>query len=143
MSTTAPQRFLLALTGVNLALLVAILSGQARPAAADAGPAPVLRGRALEIVDQRGQVRASIAIMPADASVRMPDGTIGYPETVLLRLRNAEGRPNVKLAATDDGAGMVLGGEVDPTFVQLLARSSKVSLKLSDGEGRVQLVEPR
>jgi hypothetical protein len=52
------QRLLIGLTLVNLALLVFTLS-QARPAAAEGGP-PVLRGRALEIVDDRGRVRASI-----------------------------------------------------------------------------------
>ena len=93
------------------------------------GVAPVLRGRALEIVDDAGRVRASIAILPADPNVRMPDGTTGYPETVLLRLINSKGRPNIKIAATERGAGQVLGGESDPTYVQILAEGSEHDLE--------------
>jgi len=72
----------------------------------------------------------------------MPDGTTGYPETVLLRLRSSAGRPNVKLAATEDGAGLVLGGDSDPTYAQLLARGDSTFLKLSNKNGHVHLVEP-
>lgn len=134
------QRLLIALTIVNIALLTVSL---ARPGAARAdGVAPVLRGRALEIVDDRGRLRASIAVLPADPVVKMPDGTTGYPETVLLRLSTSEGRPNVKLAATEDGAGLVLGGESNPTHVQVLARGVSTSLKLSNKDGREQVIKP-
>ena len=136
------QRLIFALTGLNLVLLLFIFFSQARPVAADSGVVPVLRGRALEIVDERGRVRASIAVMPADPAVRMPDGTTGYPETVLLRLRTSAGHPNVKIAATEDGSGVVLSGDADPTFVQILARGVSTSMKLSNKNGQVHLVEP-
>ena len=134
------QRLLIALTVVNVASFVISL---ARPGAAGAeGVAPVLRGRALEIVDDRGRVRASITVFPADPSVKMPDGTTGYPETVLLRLINSKGAPNVKLATTEDGAGLVLGGESNPTHVQVLARGATTSLKLTNKDGQVKLIAP-
>src|SRR5207247_2246286 len=101
-----------------------------------------IRRRALEIVDDRGRVRASIAVLPADPAFKMPDGTTGYPETVLLRLRTSAGRPNVKLGATEDGAGLVLGGESDPMYAQILARGDSTFLKLSNKNGKVHLVEP-
>ena len=132
------QRFLIALTVVNVAVLAISL---ARPGAAADG-APVLRGRALEIVDDRGRVRASITVFQADPSVKMPDGTTGYPETVLLRLINSKGGPNVKLATTEDGAGLVLGGESNPTHVQVLARGAITSLKLTNKDGQVKLIAP-
>ena len=132
------QRFLIALTVVNVAVLAISL---ARPGAAADG-APVLRGRALEIVDDRGRVRASITVFQADPSVKMPDGTTGYPETVLLRLINSKGAPNVKLATTEDGAGLVLGGESNPTHVQVLARGAITSLKLTNKDGQVKLIAP-
>ena len=69
-------------------------------------------------------------------------GTTGYPETVLLRLRTSAGRPNVKLGATEDGAGLVLGGESDPMYAQILARGDSTFLKLSNKNGKVHLVEP-
>jgi hypothetical protein len=136
------QRLVIALTGLNLALTGSIVLSRTRPALAATGVSPVLRGRALEIVDDRGQVRASIAVLPADPTVKLPDGTTGYPETVLLRLRSSTGRPNVKIAATEDGAGIVLGGESDPTYAQILARGDSTLLKLSNKNGRVHLVEP-
>src|SRR5438105_4289959 len=126
------QRFLIALTVVNVASLTISLAR-----AGAEGVAPVLRGRALEIVDDRGRVRASITVFPADPAVKMPDGTTGYPETVLLRLINSKGGPNVKLAASEDGAGLVLGGESNPTHVQVLARGATTSLKLSNRDGQV------
>src|SRR4030095_6786636 len=107
------------LTLFNLALLAFSLTRQ--NAAGAQNDIPVLRGRGLEIVDDRGRVRASITIFPADPNVKMPDGTTGYPETVLLRLINSKGRPTIKIAATERGAGQVLGGEADPTYVQILA----------------------
>jgi hypothetical protein len=98
----------------------------------------VLRGRALEITDDEGRVRASIKMYPASA---LPDGTI-YPETVLLRLINSQGAPNIKLAATEDGSGVVLGGESNPTHVQIMARGTTTSLKLTNKDGQQQLVTP-
>jgi len=134
------QRLLVALTVVNITLLMFSL---ARPGAAGAqGIAPVLRGRALEIVDDRGRVRASITVLPADSTIKMPDGTTGYPETVLLRLITSKGRPNVKLAAKEDGAALVLGGKSDPTYVQILAEGLSTSLKLINKDGREQLIKP-
>ena len=134
------QRALVALTLTNLVLFAASFT---RPRAAqDQGVVPVLRGRALEIVDERGQVRASITVFPADSTIKMPDGTTGYPATVLLRLRDAHGHPNVKIEATDDGAGLILGGSADQTYLQALARRVTTSLKLSNKNGRVQLIQP-
>ena len=134
------QRLLVAITVLNLLLLVFSL-GQTRAILAE-GAAPVLRGRALEIVDDKGRVRASITVLPADPTVKMPDGTVGYPETVLLRLITSKGRPNVKIGATERGAGQVLGGESDPTYVQILAEGPSTSLKLSNGDGRERLIKP-
>ena len=134
------QRLLIALTAVNLALLLFSL---ARPRAAGAQDiAPVLRGRALEIVDDSGRVRASITVLPADPTVKMPDGTTGYPESVLLRLINSKGGPNVKIAATERGAGLNLGGESNPTYVQILAEGSSTSMKMINKDGREQVIKP-
>src|SRR5215831_14989693 len=108
------QRFAIALTLLNLGLLIFLIT-QNRKAEAD-NIAPVLQGRELEIVDDQGKVRASLKVYPADPKVKMPDGTTGYPETVMLRLHNSKGRPNVKIATTEDGSALVLGGESDPTY---------------------------
>ena len=57
-------RSLVALTLINLALLLLTFGQQLRPALAQ-GEVPVLRGRGLEIVDAQGRVRASISVLPA------------------------------------------------------------------------------
>jgi hypothetical protein len=103
----------------------------------------VLRGHALEIVDDHGRVRAMIKVFPDNPTVKMPDGTMGYPETVLLRLIDSKGVPNVKIAATEDGSAVSLGGESNPTHVQLLARGMSTSLKLVNKDGREQLIKPQ
>jgi hypothetical protein len=134
------QRLLLVITVLNILLLV-LSVGQTRAVMAK-GIAPVLRGRALEIVDDRGRVRASITILPADPHFKMPDGTVGYPESVLLRLISPKGRPNVKIGASDRGSGLGLGGEDDPTYVQILAEGPNTSLKLINKDGRERLIKP-
>src|SRR5438093_9558186 len=135
------QRLLIALTVLNLALLI-LSPVRPRPVVAQ-DVAPVLRGRALQIVDEHGRVRASISVYPADPSVKMPDGTTGYPETVLLRLISSKGGPKIKIAATEDGSGMVLGGESHPTHIPLLARGMTTSFKLTNKDARQQGIQPQ
>jgi hypothetical protein len=137
--TMKPQRALAALTVVNLVLL-AVLLARARPAGAH-DEAPVLRGSALEIVDRAGKVRASIRVYPANPDVQMPDAKKGYPETVLLRLITGDGRPSVKLSASERGGILVLGGESNPTYAQLMGDDGKASLTLSGKDGQRHTIE--
>jgi hypothetical protein len=94
----------------------------------------------LEIVDDNGRVRAEIRVAPADPALKMPDGTTGYPEAVLLRLFTSKGGPNVKLVTTEDGAGLVTGG--DPGYVQILARGTIPLIKLSAVAERGFILSP-
>lgn len=134
------QRLGMALTALNLVILTFILLRAKSLASTEV--APVLRGRGLEIVDDQGHVRAMIKIFPANPTVKMPDGTTGYPETVLLRLIDSKGAPNVKIAATEDGSAVSFGGESNPTHVQVLARGNSTSLRLVNQDGREQLIKP-
>ena len=133
------QRLSIALTVINLLLLTLSLA-QFHPTEAQ-GAAPVLRGRALEIVDKEGRVRASINVHPAGPSMPVPDGKI-YPETVMLRLIDPNGRPSVKLGASEQGSGLGLGGDSDLTYIVLKAEGANSSLKLTNKDGREQLVKP-
>jgi hypothetical protein len=135
------QRFAIGLTVVNLAILLFVLLHGKSVAAPE--ETQVLRGRGLEIVDDQGRVRAMIKVFPASPTAKMPDGTIGYPETVLLRLIDSKGAPNVKIAATEDGSAVSFGGESNPTHVQILARGTSTSLKLVNKDGREQLIKPQ
>ena len=138
-------RLLVSLTvfnGVMLMLSFAFWLAQPGATAIAQQTLPVLRGRGLEIVDDAGRVRASISILPADPHVKMPDGTTGTTETVLLRLINSKGRPNVKIAAHERGAGALVAGDSDPTWVQILAEDGYTSVRLTNKDGRVQTLMP-
>jgi hypothetical protein len=132
------QRFVIVLTALNLMLLGFLLT-EMRPLVAQ-GVAPVLRGRALEILDERGRVRAEIKVLPAQPTLKMPDGTVGYPETVQLRLLDSQNGPHVKLTATEDGSGMVLGGEGG--YTQLSSRGKNPLIKIVTADGREQMIRP-
>lgn len=134
------QRLLIVLTAVNLGL-VCYQSLQPQPSlAAPAGSPAVIRGRALEIVDEQGRVRASLSVLPEDPKVTWKGKP--YPETVLLRLMSPDGRPNVKLAATKLGSGLVIGGESNPTHIQVLSEGGETTLKLINGDGVERLIKP-
>ena len=131
---------LLALTVANLGLL-GYQSVHRHPGAATAADVPaVIRAHALEIVDHHGRVRASLSVLPEDPKVKWKGKP--YPETVLLRLMSPEGRPNVKLGASRRGSGLVIGGESNPTYVQVIAEGGESSIKLIDGEGLERLIKP-
>lgn len=118
------QRLLIVLTVANLALL-AFLLVKAR-GVETAYIVPVLRGRALEIVDDQGKVRGAIKVFPAGparragGSLSTASGRI-HPETVLLRLIDANGRPSVKVGTSEEGGGLGLGGGgASASFVRCL-----------------------
>lgn len=129
------QRLLIVLTILNLVLLLALLL-QARPTWAQ-NVAPVLRGQGLEIVDGHGRVRASITVLPASTANKDP-----FPETVILRLIDAKGKPVVKLAASEQGSVLGLLGDSEPTYARIEAKGASTFVKLTDKDGREQLVKP-
>ena len=134
------ERLLITLTAVNLALLGYQVI-QPRLAGASTTDVPaVLRGSALEIVDARGKVRASITVIPEDPKAIWKGKP--YPETVLLRLISPEGKPNVKLGASERGAGLVIGGELNPTYVQVLAEGGESTVKLVNKNGAEHVIKP-
>ena len=131
------QRLLLVtLTIVNCVLLVFLLA-QMRPVEANTDSS-VLRVRGLEIVDERGKVRASIRVFPADPDVPMPDGSKGYPETVLMRFFD-NGRPAVKLSANARGAGILLGGTEAGTWARLHSDGAESALDLHNAKRSLHL----
>src|SRR5690349_10206405 len=136
------QRFAIGLTVLNLVVLSSVLLRPTQAAKPDADVPSVLRVRGLEMVDDQGRVRAMLKVFPADPNVKNPDGTAGYPETVLFRLIDSKGAPNVKIAATEDGSGISLGGDSNPTHIQLLARGTTTLLKLTNNDGKEQVIKP-
>jgi hypothetical protein len=133
------QRLLVTLTVINLGLLAYQVF---RPRFAFAQEnAPVLRGRALEIVDERGKVRAQLRVFLPDPKHKLPSGD-PYPETVLLRLIDPNGRPSVKLATDVRGGGLYLGGAEDPTMARLGAEGAEAHLELVNKDRQEKVIRP-
>jgi len=128
-----------ALTVLNLALVSLGIAQQLRPALAQS-ELPVLRGRALEIVDTQGRVRASINVLPPDKSSSGDEQS----ETVLLRLITERGRPSVKIGSSEPASGLSLAGPTGTkeTYVILEAKGTTSSLKLRNEDGRERVVGP-
>jgi hypothetical protein len=108
----------IALVALNLATIVFAVSARDAPS--------VLRASGLEIVDERGVVRARLGIKGTD--------------TIELDLFDRTGTIRVKLGAGDDGSGLVMGDGTEPTPIHLLARNkppaTHITLKAPGGRER-------
>jgi hypothetical protein len=121
-----------------LLVIVAVLLGahlyRAAPeiAPARAGEAEqlpaVLRARMIELVDERGQVRANLKVEPDGAAV--------------FRLRDAEGAIRVKLGATADGSGLLLLDDRTEAAVHLLAEPTGTTLTLAEKGKEKRVISP-
>ena len=127
------QRLATALTIVNLGLLIVLLA-HASPLSAQE-PAPVLRARELQIVDDAGRVRASLSVLPAGDRSQ---------ETVLLRLITERGRPSVKIGASEGTTGLSLAGPTGTsnTWVTVTADGSRSTMVLKNEDGSEQVIQP-
>jgi hypothetical protein len=132
------QTVMIALTVVNALMMTTILV-KPQIGQADAKPG-ILRGSGLQIVDSRGKVRASISQLPADPNVVMPDGSRGYPESILLRLIDSNGRPSVKITATDEGAGFSFTEAKGNAYANMMVRKGAPVMKFVDGQGHEKVV---
>ena len=129
------QRIAFGLTIINLLLLNFLLAQIRRATAQDV--LPVLRGRALEIVDSQGRVRAEILVHGPE--------TVGgklYPETVLFRMADQNRRPVVKFTASENGSALGLSDDSQGR-VQLNAKSDTGDfVKVVNKDGREQMLKP-
>lgn len=130
----------LALTLVNLALFAYQVTnlGKAEAKSDDS----ILRGTGLEIVDGDGRLRAQLTIAPGDPNFKMPDGSVGYEETVIFRLITPDGKPRVKMTTATDASGLMLLGSSDATYTLLQSDDNQTSLKLQNDEKTVNIVKP-
>lgn len=131
------QRLAIVLSLLNAALFIRLIAFD-KPVVASEGPTTI-KVRALELIDDHGRVRAELKVFPALPNVKMPDGTTGYPESVMLRLIDSKGGPNVKLTASEDGSGLVLSGE-SSSYTQLLSRGGTPLIKVVSKGGGEQLL---
>jgi hypothetical protein len=118
-------RIALALGALNLAILVgaAVQTRTTAPLGVD-----ILRGRALELVDERGRTRARIDVEPSGE--------------VVLRLLDQEGTIRVKLGAGKEGSGLLLANDATEPGVHILAKASGSSIKVVNKDGHERLLAP-
>ena len=113
---------------INFLLLCGLLVHR-QPASAQSVPAvtPMLRAQAIELVDQRGQIRAQLSVE-------------SNGETI-LRMRDADGTIRVKLGASKEGSGLVLLDASTEPGLHLLARPTGSSLTVKHGNQQ-RIVRP-
>jgi hypothetical protein len=128
------QRLLVTLTVINLGL-TGYLMAQIGSVSAQEG-ASMLRGSGLEIVDAQGRVRASITIESPVVVDAKP-----YPESVLLRLSDPNG-PRVKIDASTRGTGLRLAHGAGMGSIDLTAKVTGTSVKVTGSDGREQVLKP-
>ena len=130
------QRLGVGLALLNAGLLVLLLAGQFRSVSARPEIPPVLRGRALEIVDEQGRVRATILVHGPETV-----NGIRYPEAVLFRMSDPTSGPVVKLTAAANGSALGLSDDADGG-IQLYARDTASFVRVVDKQGRERIVRP-
>jgi hypothetical protein len=108
------------LLSVNLALLLgSLLPGRA--VVAQTAPS-VLRARAIELVDDRGRVRAQLDVESSGE--------------VVFRLRDGSGTVRVKLGASEEGSGLLLLDETTDPGIHMVAKRGNTSLTVAKGAQR-------
>jgi hypothetical protein len=122
------HRLAIGLITLNL-LVLALVAAQAAP---DGAAADVLRGRALELVDERGQIRAKLEVEESGE--------------VVLRLIDQNGTIRVKFGAAEHGSSLLLIDEATEPAVHIVARraptpgrpnTTSITLRGADAEPRV------
>ncbi len=124
-------RLTLALTGINIIAAAIVLCGSIldRPAVADSTEVPkVIRAQAIELVDERGQVRAQLHL--------------GEDGGGNLRLRSGDGTVRVKLAGTVDGSGLLLFDKEAEPALWLAANKSGTSLTIAQKGKEKRIIKP-
>jgi hypothetical protein len=113
-------------TGLNFALTTGALLRAVPP---DKGiDGDVLRGRALELVEPRGRVRARIDVEETGE--------------VVLRLLDQDGTIRVKLGASRDGSGLLLANDATEPGVHIVAGRAGSSVRVVGKDGRQRLITP-
>jgi hypothetical protein len=114
------------LGALNLAILVGA-AVQIGTAGAQGG-GDILRGRALELVDEGGKTRARI--------------DVELNGEVVFRLLDQEGTIRVKLGAGKEGSGLLLANDATEPGVHILAKATGSSIKVVNKDGRERVVAP-
>jgi hypothetical protein len=88
----------------------------------------VVRAHMFELVDEQGQVRANLKVEPGGEAV--------------FRLRGSKGEIRVKLAASEDGSGLLLLDDRTEPAVQILAKPSETTVTLTEKGKEKRVLKP-
>ena len=132
------QKLSVALTATNFVLLLGILLGHVPSLAAKTQSAPteVLRGRAIEIVDAKGQVRFSVGIEAPTL-----EGGKQFPERVLMRISSPGAGPGVKLVSSAQGTALLLMHNDRPA-ARIVAQSDSAFMRVVGADGKERTIVP-
>ena len=125
-----------ALTVVNLLLMVFLLAQLQPSYAKKTDSLSVLKGTGLEIVDAHGKMRASITVLP---DTRSEKGVT--PGGIIFRLIDTYGKPIIKIGADYEGGGMSIVDRADAGYIQLIAREKGNFIRLKNVDGTEKLVQ--
>ena len=88
----------------------------------------VLRARMIELVDERGQIRANLKVEPDGEAV--------------FRMKDAKGTIRVKLGASEDGSGLLLVDDRTEPAGHLLAKRTGTTLTLAEKGKEKRVIKP-
>lgn len=88
----------------------------------------MLRARMIELVDDRGQVRADLKVETGGE--------------VVFRMRDAKGTIRVKLGASEDGSGLLLLDDRTEPAVHLLAKRTGTTVTLAERGKEKRVIKP-
>ena len=120
------QRIAILITVLNVVLLLALSFPRGSTRAQT--PPEVLRGRAIEVVDDAGQVRAALTVEANGEAV--------------FRLRDAKGTIRVKLGASEDGSALLLIDGTTEPGAHILSRRTETTFTLRGKDGQQRQIRP-
>jgi len=130
------QRLSIALAAANFVLLLGILLGHVPSLAAKTQAAPVLRGRAIEIVDANGQVRFGVSI-----EAPTTEGGKRYPDRVLMRFSSPGAGPGVKLVSSAEGTALLIM-QNDRPAARIVAQKDSAFIRLIGADAKERTIAP-
>lgn len=122
------KQLIIFLVIINLTVLFYLVSTAQTNSNKTLSPSPIIRARAIELVDDRGQSRA---LLNVEAN----------GETV-FRLRDAKGTIRVKMGASMDGSALLLLTDSTNPGIHALAKSDGTTLTLINKDGQKRTIQP-
>jgi hypothetical protein len=119
------QRIAIVLSVLNILVLVFVLS-EVR-SSADPAVSPIVRTRAIELIDEGGNVRAQLDVEKTGE--------------VVFRLRDEKGTIRAKFGAGKDGSGLSMMDDRTEATVQIRANKDGGGILLFDRDGRQNVLK--